>query len=102
MILHFEAFKLGTTPVYIAFLRFMRDNEEPKKKIIATASRSEANGQKLTWQGVRRSIQENPQDQAPLLAAKPGMINCRKCFKYLKLHLSVTVAVGTGMQMWLK
>ncbi|PHU29360.1 E3 ubiquitin-protein ligase SINAT2 [Capsicum chinense] len=52
--LHFEAFNLGLAPVYIAFIRFMGDDDD------ATRFRYSLEvggfGRKLTWQGVPRSI----------------------------------------------
>lgn len=54
--LHFEAFKLGTTPVYIAFLRFMGEDFEAKK--FSYTLEVGAYGRKLIWQGVPRSIRD--------------------------------------------
>lgn len=54
--LHFEAFKLGTTPVYIAFLRFMGEDYEAKK--FSYTLEVGAYGRKLIWQGVPRSIRD--------------------------------------------
>uniref|UniRef100_A0A7N0UHA7 RING-type E3 ubiquitin transferase n=1 Tax=Kalanchoe fedtschenkoi TaxID=63787 RepID=A0A7N0UHA7_KALFE len=55
--LHFEAFQLGTTPVYMAFLRFMGDDCEAKK--FSYTLEVGNNGRKLTWQGVPRSIRDS-------------------------------------------
>jgi len=55
--LHFEAFQLGKAPVYIAFLRFMgEDNEAKNFKYSLEVGGS---GRKLTWQGVPRSIRDS-------------------------------------------
>eukprot|EP00271_Cylindrocystis_brebissonii_P013157 TRINITY_DN32768_c0_g1_i1.p1 TRINITY_DN32768_c0_g1~~TRINITY_DN32768_c0_g1_i1.p1 ORF type:complete len:327 (-),score=42.27 TRINITY_DN32768_c0_g1_i1:1030-2010(-) len=55
--LHFEAFQLGNVPVYIAFLRFMGDDNVAKQ--FSYSLEVGANGRKLTWQGVPRSIRES-------------------------------------------
>lgn len=55
--LHFEAFQLGTAPVYMAFLRFMGDDHEAKK--FSYSLEVGANGRKLTWQGIPRSIRDS-------------------------------------------
>lgn len=55
--LHFEAFQLGLAPVYMAFLRFMGDDNEAKK--FSYSLEVGANGRKLTWQGVPRSIRDS-------------------------------------------
>lgn len=55
--LHFEAFQLGKSPVYIAFLRFMGDENEAKN--FSYSLEVGANGRKLIWQGVPRSIRDS-------------------------------------------
>lgn len=55
--LHFEAFQLGMAPVYIAFLRFMGDDNEAKN--YSYSLEVGGNGRKLTWQGVPRSIRDS-------------------------------------------
>ncbi|XP_042496375.1 E3 ubiquitin-protein ligase SINAT2-like [Macadamia integrifolia] len=52
--LHFEAFCLGTEPVYIAFLRFMGEESEARK--FGYCLEIGGDSRKLTWQGVPRSI----------------------------------------------
>eukprot|EP00268_Persea_americana_P043493 TRINITY_DN4372_c0_g1_i2.p1 TRINITY_DN4372_c0_g1~~TRINITY_DN4372_c0_g1_i2.p1 ORF type:complete len:293 (+),score=44.40 TRINITY_DN4372_c0_g1_i2:371-1249(+) len=52
--LHFEAFRMGTGPIYMAFLRFMGEESEAKK--FAYCLEVGGDGRKLTWQGVPRSI----------------------------------------------
>ncbi|PKA58836.1 E3 ubiquitin-protein ligase SINAT3 [Apostasia shenzhenica] len=54
--LHFEAFLLGAAPVYMAFLRFMGEDEEAKK--FSYSLEVGGNGRKLIWQGMPRSIRE--------------------------------------------
>ncbi|KAF2597628.1 hypothetical protein F2Q68_00009330 [Brassica cretica] len=54
--LHFEAFQLGTAPVYMAFLRFMGDENETKK--FSYGLEVGAHSRKLTWQGIPRSIRD--------------------------------------------
>lgn len=55
--LHFEAFQLGTAPVYMAFLRFMGDENEAKK--FSYSLEVGADGRKLIWQGIPRSIRDS-------------------------------------------
>ncbi|KAH0930699.1 hypothetical protein HID58_016426 [Brassica napus] len=55
--LHFEAFQLGTAPVYMAFLRFMGDEKEAKK--FSYSLEVGAHSRKLTWQGIPRSIRDS-------------------------------------------
>lgn len=55
--LHFEAFQLGMTPVYIAFLRFMGDDAEAKN--YSYSLEVGGSGRKMTWQGVPRSIRDS-------------------------------------------
>ncbi|CAN6485993.1 unnamed protein product [Victoria cruziana] len=55
--LHFEAFQLGMAPVYIAFLRFMGDDNEAKN--YSYSLEVGANGRKMVWQGVPRSIRDS-------------------------------------------
>ncbi|KAL8172329.1 hypothetical protein V2J09_024133 [Rumex salicifolius] len=55
--LHFEAFQLGMAPVYIAFLRFMGDDNEAKN--FSYSLEVGGNGRKMTWQGVPRSIRDS-------------------------------------------
>ncbi|XP_042469060.1 E3 ubiquitin-protein ligase DIS1-like isoform X2 [Zingiber officinale] len=55
--LHFEAFQLGTSPVYIAFLRFMGDDSEAKS--YSYSLEVGGYGRKITWQGVPRSIRDS-------------------------------------------
>lgn len=55
--LHFEAFQLDTSPVYIAFLRFMGDDTEAKN--YGYSLEVGGNGRKMIWQGVPRSIRDS-------------------------------------------
>lgn len=55
--LHFEAFQLGMAPVYMAFLRFMGDDNEAKN--FSYSLEVGANGRKMIWQGVPRSIRDS-------------------------------------------
>ncbi|XP_027075917.1 E3 ubiquitin-protein ligase SINAT2 [Coffea arabica] len=55
--LHFEAFHLGTAPVYMAFLRFMGTDEDAEK--FCYSLEVGGKGRKLTWQGVPRSIRDS-------------------------------------------
>ncbi|XP_047328358.1 putative E3 ubiquitin-protein ligase SINAT1 [Impatiens glandulifera] len=56
-VLHFEAFYIGTAPVYMAFLRFMGEEEDAKK--FGYTLEIGMRGRSLTWQGVPRSIRES-------------------------------------------
>lgn len=55
--LHFEAFRLGTAPVYMAFLRFMGDDDDAKQ--FSYSLEVGGNGRKLIWQGIPRSIRDS-------------------------------------------
>ncbi|XP_062016129.1 E3 ubiquitin-protein ligase SINAT2-like isoform X1 [Rosa rugosa] len=55
--LHFEAFHIGTAPVYMAFLRFMGDDDEAKQ--FTYSLEVGGGGRKLTWQGIPRSIRDS-------------------------------------------
>ncbi|KAK6232307.1 Seven-in-absentia protein [Theobroma cacao] len=55
--LHFEAFQFGMAPVYMAFLRFMGDDNEAKK--FSYSLEVGANGRRLIWQGIPRSIRDS-------------------------------------------
>ncbi|KAK4281798.1 hypothetical protein QN277_013250 [Acacia crassicarpa] len=55
--LHFEAFQIGTAPVYMAFLRFMGDDDEAKR--FSYSLEVGANGRRLIWQGIPRSIRDS-------------------------------------------
>lgn len=55
--LHFEAFQLGMAPVYIAFLRFMGDDNEAKN--YSYSLEVGGTGRKMIWQGVPRSIRDS-------------------------------------------
>lgn len=54
--LHFEAFQLGIAPVYMAFLRFMGDENEARN--FSYSLEVGGNGRKLTWEGTPRSIRD--------------------------------------------
>lgn len=54
--LHFEAFHLGTSPVYMAFLRFMGDETDAKK--FSYSLEVGGSGRRLMWQGIPRSIRD--------------------------------------------
>ncbi|RWW71961.1 hypothetical protein BHE74_00020264 [Ensete ventricosum] len=55
--LHFEAFQLGMAPVYMAFLRFMGDENEARN--FSYSLEVGANGRKLIWEGTPRSIRDS-------------------------------------------
>ncbi|KAK1277376.1 E3 ubiquitin-protein ligase SINAT3 [Acorus gramineus] len=55
--LHFEAFQLGVAPVYIAFLRFMGNDEDAKNYRYSLEVGSM--GRKLMWQGMPRSVRDS-------------------------------------------
>lgn len=55
--LYFEAFHLKKTPMYIAFMQFMGDEEEATS--FSYTLEVNGNGRKMTWQGVPRSIRDS-------------------------------------------
>ncbi|CAL1386168.1 unnamed protein product [Linum trigynum] len=55
--LHFEAFRLGMAPVYMAFLRFMGTEDEARQ--FSYTLEVGGNGRKLIWQGIPRSIRDS-------------------------------------------
>ncbi|KAG6492161.1 hypothetical protein ZIOFF_047111 [Zingiber officinale] len=55
--LHFEAFQLGMAPVYMAFLRFMGDENEARN--FSYSLEVGSNGRKLIWEGTPRSIRDS-------------------------------------------
>ncbi|PNX55948.1 E3 ubiquitin-protein ligase sinat3-like protein, partial [Trifolium pratense] len=55
--LHFEAFQLEMSPVYMAFLRFMGDDREAKNYNYSLEVGG--NGRKLTFEGNPRSIRDS-------------------------------------------
>ncbi|CAN6440003.1 unnamed protein product [Victoria cruziana] len=55
--LHFEAFRLGAEPVYMAFLQFLGEDSDARK--FGYCLEVGGNGRKLTWHGVPRSIRDD-------------------------------------------
>ena len=55
--LHFEAFQLGMAPVYMAFLRFMGDENEARNYTYSLEVGG--NGRKMVWEGTPRSIRDS-------------------------------------------
>ncbi|KAM0825784.1 hypothetical protein ACQ4PT_069322 [Festuca glaucescens] len=55
--LHFEAFQLGMAPVYMAFLRFMGDENEARN--YSYSLEVGANGRKMVWEGTPRSVRDS-------------------------------------------
>ncbi|KAG8084786.1 hypothetical protein GUJ93_ZPchr0010g7977 [Zizania palustris] len=55
--LHFEAFQLGMAPVYMAFLRFMGDENEARN--YSYSLEVGGNGRKMVWEGTPRSIRDS-------------------------------------------
>lgn len=55
--LHFEAFQLGMAPVYMAFLRFMGDENDARN--YSYSLEVGANGRKLIWEGTPRSVRDS-------------------------------------------
>ncbi|KVH91065.1 Seven-in-absentia protein, sina [Cynara cardunculus var. scolymus] len=54
--LHFEAFQLSMAPVYMAFVRFMGDEEDARN--YSYSLEVGGNGRKLIWEGTPRSIRD--------------------------------------------
>ncbi|KAK8578340.1 hypothetical protein V6N13_116189 [Hibiscus sabdariffa] len=55
--LHFESFHIGMAPVYMAFLRFMGDEDEARQ--FSYSLEVGGSGRKFMWQGVPRSIRDS-------------------------------------------
>lgn len=55
--LHFEAFQLEMAPVYMAFLRFMGNEDEAKQ--FSYSLEVGGNRRRLIWQGIPRSIRDS-------------------------------------------
>ncbi|KAH9609218.1 hypothetical protein KSS87_000478 [Heliosperma pusillum] len=55
--LHFEAFQLGMAPVYMAFLRFMGDENDARNYCYSLEVGG--SGRKLIWEGTPRSIRDS-------------------------------------------
>ncbi|KAK6925723.1 Seven-in-absentia protein, TRAF-like domain [Dillenia turbinata] len=87
--LHFEAFQLGMAPVYIAFLRFMGDDNDAKK--FNYSLEVGGNRRKLTWQGVPRGIRDSHKKVRDSL---DGLIIPR--------NLALFFSGGNGQQLKLK
>ncbi|XP_010487128.1 PREDICTED: E3 ubiquitin-protein ligase SINAT2 [Camelina sativa] len=71
--LYFEAFHLRKTPMYIAFVQFMGDEEEAM--CFSYSLEVGGNGRKLTWQGVPRSIRDS---HKTVRDSQDGLIITRK------------------------
>ncbi|XP_071697414.1 E3 ubiquitin-protein ligase SINAT2-like [Rutidosis leptorrhynchoides] len=56
----FEHFVLGAVPCYIAFIRFMGEDTQAKR--FSYSLEIGGNGRRLTWEGVPRSIRDNPHE----------------------------------------
>ncbi|KAI3493411.1 hypothetical protein L1887_41800 [Cichorium endivia] len=54
--LHFEAFQLSMAPVYMAFVRFMGDEQDARN--YSYSLEVGGNGRKLIWEGTPRSIRD--------------------------------------------
>lgn len=85
--LHFEAFLLGVTPVYMAFLRFMGDENEAKN--FSYSLEVGGNGRKLIWQGVPRSIRDSHK-------------KVRDSYDGLVIHRSMALFFSNGSRQELK
>ncbi|GAA0151778.1 ubiquitin-protein ligase [Lithospermum erythrorhizon] len=55
--LHFEAFQLGMSPVYMTFLQFMGEDIEARR--FGYSLEVGGCGRKLVWQGIPRTIRDN-------------------------------------------
>ncbi|KAG2315670.1 hypothetical protein Bca52824_018792 [Brassica carinata] len=71
--LYFEAFHLKKTPMYIAFMQFMGDEEEATS--FSYTLEVNGNGRKMTWQGVPRSIRDS---HKTVRDSQDGLIITRK------------------------
>ncbi|CAA7016780.1 unnamed protein product [Microthlaspi erraticum] len=71
--LYFEAYHLRKTPMYIAFIQFMGDEEEAMS--FSYSLEVTGNGRTLTWQGVPRSIRDS---HKTVRDSQDGLIITRK------------------------
>ncbi|KAG9132974.1 hypothetical protein Leryth_015361 [Lithospermum erythrorhizon] len=71
--LHFEAFQLGASLVYMAFLRFMGEDTEARK--FRYSLEVGGLGRKLVWEGIPRSIRES---HTKIRDSQDGLIISRK------------------------
>ncbi|KAJ0249343.1 inactive E3 ubiquitin-protein ligase SINAT6 [Hirschfeldia incana] len=71
--LYFEAFHLKKTPMYMAFMQFMGDEEEATS--FSYTLEVNGDGRKMTWQGVPRSIRDS---HKTVRDSQDGLIITRK------------------------
>lgn len=71
--LYFEAFHLKKTPMYIAYMQFMGDEEEATS--FSYTLEISGHGRKMTWQGVPRSIRDR---HKTVRDSQDGLIITRK------------------------
>ncbi|CAH2053794.1 unnamed protein product [Thlaspi arvense] len=71
--LYLEAFHMRKTPMYVAFMQFMGDEEEAMR--FSYTLEVSGNGRKLTWQGVPRSIRDS---HKTVRDSQDGLIITRK------------------------
>ncbi|OAY70880.1 E3 ubiquitin-protein ligase SINAT3 [Ananas comosus] len=55
--LFFESFHLSGSPIYLAYVRFMGEDNEARKYSYGLAVKT--NGRKMTWEGIPRSIRDS-------------------------------------------
>ncbi|MQL75693.1 hypothetical protein Taro_008054 [Colocasia esculenta] len=85
--LHFEAFSLGMSPVYMAFLRFMGEDSEAKN--FSYSLEVGGNHRKLMWQGIPRSIRD-------------GYRKVRDSYDGLVIHRNIALFFSGGNRQELK
>ncbi|ESQ48639.1 hypothetical protein EUTSA_v10021499mg [Eutrema salsugineum] len=71
--LYFAAFHMRKTPMYIAFVQFMGDEQEAMR--FSYTLEVSGNGRKLAWQGVPRSLRES---HKTVRDSQDGLIITRK------------------------
>ncbi|KAL0925344.1 hypothetical protein M5K25_003665 [Dendrobium thyrsiflorum] len=89
--LHFEAFLLHKAPVYMAFLRYMGDENDARKYCYSLEVG--ADGRKMIWEGTPRSIRDSHQkvrDSYDGLIIQRNMALLISCGDQTELKLRVT------------
>lgn len=93
--LHFEAFLLGTAPVYMAFLRFMGEDKDARK--FSYTLEVGAFGRKLIWQGVPRSIRDS---HARVRDSQDGLIIPRSMALYFSAGTNQELKLRITGRIW--
>ncbi|KAJ3692548.1 hypothetical protein LUZ60_011643 [Juncus effusus] len=87
--LHFEAFLLGKSPVYMAFLRFM--GEESEASNYKYTLEVGGNNRRMVWQGIPRSIRDS---HRKVRDSYDGLI--------IQRDVALSVSAGNGQELKLR